>query len=392
MKMHAYCLQLAAGFTLCVCAHQSAAQLLHPISALPPVQAQSFDQFGADIAIHDGRMLTTASAMYTASEPRAYLFDLDSDQLIHTFELERTGFGVNALAVEMTDDYIVIGWPTFDESKIFIYNPTTYELIRTITLSDQNVLSRDLATAIDGRHLAVGNRWSDQQAFGTGIVQVFDLETGELEYEIHPEPALEQPSFGAQVAMDEDWLVVLAGGSTSRDRIGSGIYVYDARTGAPLAQYNPTLGDGQESVMIAGIAMHDDQIVFSQCNSAGFCGLVGFSNTTDLRLAQLPDISAPQTLLSDPQRSYDNFGFGTQLLLNEDFIVARSIAWFGQFDSTGRVFVFDRADNSLVASLAGEPQAPSQGFFLPNLITPELVRWRTASRALSATARSTPSP
>ncbi|MHA7814586.1 MAG: WD40 repeat domain-containing protein [Phycisphaerales bacterium] len=354
--------RFVSALVLAVSATVSHAQLLYPEVEIPSFQPGSLDQFGAKIAVYDGRMLITASAMYSGNQPNAYLLDAASGDLIHTFTLDTIASGVGSISVAMTNQYIAISRPSFNESSVLIFDTASFELIRSIPIGDDDVHARNIPISLDRDRLVVGNPQADQGGFARGVVHVFDVTTGELEYDLHSEPRLNQIYFGTYVEIDSGRIVVGTGGSSVQEEDGAGIYVYDATSGSLITQYNPTTTDEERYFIIGGMDVRENLLLFHELNS------YQSTSTSEIRAVDLSDPDFSNTVITPPSTNYELFWSHPQIKIYEEYIVVGGIGRFGQFDFSGRLFVYDSNNYSLISVLRNYPIDPSQSLFLPSAL------------------------
>ncbi len=185
------------------------------------------DRFGNKVAVSGNRVLTSAYRNDTGATDAgaAYLFDLQSGNLLHTFANptpEASDFF--GFSVAVTGDDVVIGALKDDVNGAntggaYLFDATTGNLLHTI--GNPTPASGDqfgLSVAVSGDMIAVGESLDDVGAGNSGAVHLFDVTTGGLIQSIEnptPDPG---DQFGWSVAMSDGQLVV---GAIGDDTIAS---------------------------------------------------------------------------------------------------------------------------------------------------------------------------
>ncbi len=199
--------------------------------------------FPSGIAISDELILIGSAGDVTFADGagRAFLYDVESGALLHTFNspnaAEGEAFGAS---VVFTDDRVWIGAPgaggTFEnEGGVYVFDVATYGF--EYAVSNPTPAADDQfgteAININGK-VVVNARLDDTAANNAGAVYVFDAETGGFERSIVDPGAQNADLFGSIMSKAAGHLVV---GSPRDDRqfVNSGVvYVIDVESGAVL--------------------------------------------------------------------------------------------------------------------------------------------------------------
>ena len=236
--------------------------LLHVVTK-PNANTQEREEFGWAVAVHAGRMLVGAPAAWDVGPGRgaAYLFDLESGALLHTF-LPPAGQSIRDFGehVALGGPWAVVGgayvsifpsgsWP------VHVYDVTTGALVSTLLPSDLTNIDPQAfgQVATDGTRVLVGGVSDAAPNNGPpGAAWLFDAATGAELWRIEsPMPSQGSVSFGKNVALEGNRAIVASIGGTYGTF--NGAYVYDVATAQWLYTVNqPTSKPGDTAIAIDG--------------------------------------------------------------------------------------------------------------------------------------------
>lgn len=336
------------------------AQLLLPDNEIQSPQPDSLDQFGRDLAIHGLRMILTAPAALSPTPSAVYVVDLDDNEVIHTFDIvaERVEFNGSCLALGRTVN-------AQTDIQIDIYNPDTYEFIRSILIAGTNDRAYEFEMALEGTRLVVSTEWDDRFGENEGAVLVYDALTGVLEYEISPPDPKETIWFGGTVALDSNRVAITATDDSNTSFWGSRLYIYDLDDGSLITHYTIPYNDLASRTLIESVALRGDMLAFRVYTRTRSPDQV----FDEVRVVNLNSPDFESNSIHPPDRVYDPTSFGHQLKFLGDYLCVSSFANFGLFDSEGRVYVYND-QLELISSLKGSQPHPAspQYFYYPDTL------------------------
>ena len=109
--------------------------------------------------------------------------------------------------------------------------------IRNTALAPSTHRAYVTSVAIDGRKVAIGQSSEDAQTFGSRVVNVLDVQTGQRLAEFKSDDQTGKDAFGSSVDLCGDILVVgAARDSSHRPDLGA-VYVFDVNHGNRLAKF-----------------------------------------------------------------------------------------------------------------------------------------------------------
>ena len=335
------------------------------------------DQFGKSIAIGNNYMVAGADMEEDlpggSGSGKAYVFNTSTGALTYTLDnpngydtavQDRFGF-----AVAISDNHIVVGAPYEDDAngvsqgKIYVYNPSTGALARTIDNPSSSYLRGDQfgwALAIDGSTLLVGAHWYadyDGRAYlinaGTGSV-LHTLENPNS----YDELGTDNDTFGESVAIHSNLCIV---GAPHEDKAGVGIsgiyigvaYIFNVSTGSVLYTLeNPDPdNDAYSDVFGSGVAIHGSYAAVGARGEGNFSGggAVYIYNTSTGALVH--SIAAPA----------DSYGIGGRgsLAMNADYVfIGDPAATVDGQSNQGKLYVYRISTGALVHTIQN-PQTAS---------------------------------
>lgn len=186
-------------------------------SKSPPITQNSME-FGSTVAIH-GNLMLVGSHRYNNYRGIAFLFDVSTGNLLHTFynpnNVDNDNFSRYSLG--LSDSYSVIGAYGVDTGgsgtgAVYVFDNSTGNLLHTFngTNSGENF---GWSVSISGNRIAVGS-----PAFSSynGKVTIFEADSGNL-ITTFTNYRTGQENFGREVEIDGDYLIV---GSYRADDFG----------------------------------------------------------------------------------------------------------------------------------------------------------------------------
>ena len=302
---------------------------------------QAFSRFGTSIATTENHILVGAPGQETGVGI-AYLFDNNTGEILQTFQAFSPTSGASELGADVAfiGGDILVAAPgdsslALKTGAVYRFSPVTGGIVQTLinpTPEDFDLFGFSIATI--GTTVIVGAPNDSSNGLKTGVVYLFDGNTGQLLRTINnPNPQI-QDYFGADVAAVGDWILVGAPGSLngeSSQRPGVA-YIFDSATGELIQGFqnpNPSVDEFGATVAWTGIgrdiligAPGDD----SQGNDAGAAFLIDGITAAIFQSYKPPIIE-----------NSDNFGAAFARLGNDVLVSAPG---YGLFDS-GSVFQFD---------------------------------------------------
>ena len=212
-----------------------------------PTPAAS-DYFGYSVALDGDKALVGAYGDDTGAVDTgaAYLFDVNSGQLLKTFtKLTPAAYDYFGIAVALDGDKALVGAHQDDTGAVdtgaaYLFDVNSGQLLKTFTTPAENDWFGH-PVALDGDKALVGADSDDTGARNSGVVHLFDVNSGNLlNTIINPTPAVDD-HFGWAVALDGDKALVGAD-SDDTGAWNSGVaYLYDVNSGNLLQTFtNPT--------------------------------------------------------------------------------------------------------------------------------------------------------
>ncbi len=201
------------------------AQLGSKIYKLTASDGQSLDQFGSAVALNNG-IVAIGAPGHDSNGDRAgaiYLFDVSTGQQLMKIVRPNKG-AYESLGSELAlgPDYVVSTvYQTIDTMKtgrVCVFRTDTGEQLYEIYPEHTQGENFDLAIALDGDNLVVGQRYDMPLGIMVGSARLYSLETEMLLNSLSPSDGEEGDWFGHSVAIDGCQVVV---GSVLDDDNGS---------------------------------------------------------------------------------------------------------------------------------------------------------------------------
>jgi hypothetical protein len=226
---------------------------------------QAFSQFGEAIATNINNLLVGAPGQ-ESGEGIAYLFDSNTGQILQTFQNFEPTSGASEFGsdVAFIAGDILVSAPgdsslALKTGAVYRLSPVTGGIVQTLinpTPDAFDLFGFSIATI--GTTVIVGAPNDSSSGFQTGVVYLFDGNTGQLLRTINnPNPQV-QDYFGADVAAVGDWVLVGAPGSLngeSSQRPGVA-HIFDSATGELIQSFqnpNPSVDEFGATVAWTGI-------------------------------------------------------------------------------------------------------------------------------------------
>ena len=336
------------------------------------------DEFGKSIAIGNNYMVAGADLEDDAggsASGKAYVFNTSTGALTYTLDNpnghDTTAGDRYGFAVAVSDNHIVVSAPYEDDAngtsqgKVYVYNPSTGGLTRTIDNPSSSYLRGDQfgwALAIDSDTLLVGAHW---YADYDGRAYLINASTGSVLHTLenpnsYDELGTDNDTFGESVAIHGNLCIVgaphedKAGSGTSGSRVGAA-YIFNVSTGATEhTLLNPDLDNDAENDQFGeSVAIHGSYAAVGAPGegSTPEGGYVYIYNTSTGALVQ--SIAAPA------DEDCWSIGRLRSLAMNADYVFvgdygATIDGEFGQ----GKVYVYRISTGALVHTIVN-PQTAS---------------------------------
>ena len=220
---------------------------LFQINAADPVDM--FDGFGWSVAM-DGDQAIVGAPLHPADGQfvggSAYLFDVTTGQQLFKLNPDEPvqddtdWFGIS---VAISGNNAIIGaWGDNEHGRFsgaaYLYDVSTGEQRFKLTPLEADAFDEfGHAVAIDGNTAVVGAPADDNdKGEFSGLVHVFDVDTGTLRHTLLPDDAANFDRFGWSVAVQNDTILVGATGDRDRGDASGSAYLFDAITGDQLGK------------------------------------------------------------------------------------------------------------------------------------------------------------
>lgn len=325
---------------------------------MPPTSGGSNDSFGIALAI-DGSVAIVGAPDGTAR--RAYAYNVTTGTQIGSFA-GRAGLNNFGSAVAIQGSRVLVGAPDPGARGGYATLFTTAGAeLRHIPVPSSDDFLFGSSVAIDATRLVIGSsasRGRDRDSHGA--VYVYDQATASAPMRIAPQVEVGVRSFGADVAIEGDLLVVGAPGASLVGNDSGAAYLFDLRTGAQLATLAP--GDLTDSALFGSrVSIRDGLIAvgaMSQDQPFVNAGTVYLYSTEGTLLKRIQ----PTDL--DPV-DY----FGGDVAISGNRLIASSLFDDEAGNNTGSVYIYSVPEPTarimLVTVLAG--LAPSRRWRLTHL-------------------------
>lgn len=242
-------------------------------------------------------------------------------------------------AIATSDAYIAIGAPSVDidgainAGRVFVYDADSRALMHV--LESSTPASNDLfgeSIAISAGKLFVGCGNDDELMSDAGAVFVYDLQSGLLENKLVSSTPEEAERYGAEVALNEEYLFVGAINDSELANFGGSVSVYDATTLAYVTTLFPD--DPQPSVSFGfALAASDTQLAVG-APRADRMGI----DSGEVHLFDLSTMSQIATLIGSDSQTRDEFGDQVSINASRVFVGAELNDANG--DRSGSVYAF----------------------------------------------------
>ena len=235
------------------------------IQTLENPNPQTFSRFGEAIASDINTLLVGAPGQENG-QGIVYLFDRNTGQILQTFQISDPTLGALELGSEVAfiASDVLVSAPgdsrlASKTGAVYRFSPATGGVVQTLinpTPDAFDLFGFSIATI--GTTVIVGAPNDSSSGLKTGVVYLFDGNTGQLLRTINnPNPQI-QDYFGADVAAVGDWVLVGAPGSLngeSSQRPGVA-YIFDSATGELIQSFqnpNPSVDEFGTTVAWTGI-------------------------------------------------------------------------------------------------------------------------------------------
>lgn len=335
------------------------------------------DEFGKSIAIGNNYMVVGADMeedlVGGSGSGKAYVFNTSTGTLTYTLDnpngydtavSDRFGF-----SVAVSDNHIVVGAPYEDDAngssqgKIYVYNPSTGVLARTIDNPNSSYTVGDQfgwALAIDTNTILVGAHWHNSY---DGLAYLINASTGSVLYTLanpnsYDELGADNDTFGESVAIHSNLCIVgapyedKAGVGTSGSRVGAA-YIFNVSTGSvlhTLLNEDPD-DDAYNDRFGSGVAIHGNYAAV---------GAPGEGSTPEGGYVYIYNTSTGELVhsIAAPADSY-SIGHRGSLAMNADYVfIGDYAATVDSQSSQGKVYVYSVVTGAIVHTIEN-PQTAS---------------------------------
>lgn len=240
--------------------------------------------------------------------------------------------------VDIEGDVALVGSPFddgagADSGSVYLFNVNTGAQIRKLTASDAAASDQfGRGVAISGDKIVIGAPFDDDKGSNSGSVYVFDANTGAQLRKMTASDGAASDSFGLDVAISGDKIVVSASANDDAGTSSGSAYIFDANTGAQL--YKLTASDAAQGDFFgAGVAILDDTVVI---------GAYGDDNGSDVVAGALYVFDANtgaqiRKLTASDGADADRDALGWQVALSDNAIVGGA---YHDSDKTGAAYIY----------------------------------------------------
>lgn len=265
-------------------------------------------QFGQAVAMGPRHLLVGAPWTKPKYRGRAYLFDRETGEHLRTYAPE--------------------GWAEFD--------------------------NLGLSVAVDGE-VAVLARRSDVGGLNAGSVYVYDLETGNLRFELFSPTPADVDSFGQAIALGPAYIAVSAPGDDGAAPNAGAIFLFQRETGELLHTLRASL-PRDDMQLGRTLAVHDNFVVAGALWDQGAKEDVGAVFVFDILLGQ-----QRHRLFAPDRAAGDRFGHA--LAASDGRALISSPYWDGTGrQDVGKVYLVDLGTGALLREISA-PDPETKGAY-----------------------------
>ncbi len=303
--------------------------------------ATAGDLFGGDIAT-DGQTIVIGAYGNDENGPdsgAAYVFDAVSGVQLHKLMADTSTpddyFGVS---VAVDGGTIVVGAHGIDNGdnpgEVYVFDATTGALVHKLVPDDlAPLVSYGSNVAVSGDVVVVSSTGDDDAGVSSGAVYVFDAATGALRFKLTADDAAAGDRFGGGLAVSGTTIVIGAPGDDGVDFNTGSVYLFDATTGTQIdklmaddLQRDHSFGTGVatdgESIVV-GVGRDDDN---------GF--LAGAAYLFSIAGEQIQKITASDGV------SFSFFGAGNVAVDGDVMVVGARMGASCEVLETGAAYIF----------------------------------------------------
>lgn len=203
-------------------------------------EASTNDFFGDSVAISGANALVggrNLDAGPGSNIGAAYLFDSTNGSLVHTFTNPNPSAGdLFGFDLDVDGDIVAVAAEGEDtgasnSGAVYLFDAISGALTQSIFNPNpgvSDVFGQSL-NVFDGR-LIVGAAGDDTSGVNSGSAYLYDATTGGILHTFTNPTASAGDSFGAHVAMNDDFIVITAAGDDTAGTDAGSAYIYDALT------------------------------------------------------------------------------------------------------------------------------------------------------------------
>lgn len=310
------------------------------LAKLIPPGLQSGDKLGFAVAFNFNLALVTApyDDVNGQDTGAAYLFSLkDISEKPKQFLVSSLKSGdLFGYAVAMNNKYAIISAAYkdaegVDSGVVYVFDLNTGEQLHKLTPNDAN--AGDLfgyTVAIGDNYALIGAPYKDEKGIDSGAVYKFDLISGQQLMKITPNDGSTGDLFGFSVGVDGDYGLVSAGYDDLNGTDSGSVYLYNLSTGKKLQKFEPSSTQAGD-VFGHSVAMSRKYTIIG----AGYQD----AQALDTGAAYLlNDGTLSKLMPSNPEaRSV----FGHSVAINEDFALISAPYTDEQGVDSGVVYILD---------------------------------------------------
>ncbi|MGJ8637488.1 MAG: WD40 repeat domain-containing protein [Phycisphaerales bacterium] len=236
---------------------------------------------------------------------------------------------------------------------VHLFDTESGNFLRTLVpTSSTQIMNAGRAIAIDGQTVVMNDRGRD---FSTGYqnpsVFVFDAQGGQR-FEVTPDPDdFSENYFGLSVDVKDGVVAIGSARANASDEVGyetGKVYLIDEITGARLGTVETTVESEFLGMFGTAVDIHNGKIAVS-ANQFPLGALLG-GNTERVEIFDLATQQHLRTINS-PAVALDKAGFGFDIAMNDQYLVV-SAPWEDHTGAnTGAVHVYDIDTGNLVSTL-----------------------------------------
>ncbi len=329
---------------IAVFAPQASGQYYYLGSRLTSPSPATDDAFGVGLAMNDQYIAVGSyrDDVSVGHDGRVYLYSANTGAYVRTIlgpDPQDNGSFGRSIALE--GDLMLVGSPVDGQPGVgtpgagYLFNPNTGAQIAYFLAEIRSPGDRiGESVALQQPLALLGSPGNDDNGPSTGAVHAFLTNLLFQLTTIYPDTPIIDERFGASVAIDGDFIVVGAPGSSTSGSLTGSVYVFDVNSGAQLHRIVPagsaagdfvgTSVDVQDGVIAIGAPFHD-------APGMSGVGIVYTYNAASGTLINTFNPPMPSVLQQ----------FGTSVALDGSRLVVGAPYTYANTPFEGSVYVFD---------------------------------------------------